>query len=163
VKETSLRIFRRLAEAEAKVHRTDVEAVAFHEVGAVDAIADVLGTAAGLAHLGVSRIVCSALPLGSGSVASDHGDLPLPAPATAELPGAQVYGVPDRSEFVTHGGGHRDALASAFGAPPMRCGAGMARATIGRGFPTSGSVWGPRGPERRGLRDRDPHRRSNRR
>jgi uncharacterized protein (TIGR00299 family) protein len=146
VKETSLRIFRRLAEAEAKVHRTDVEAVAFHEVGAVDAIVDVVGTAAGLAHLGVSRVVCSALPLGSGSVASDHGALPLPAPATAELlSGAPVYGVPDRFEFVTPtGAAIVTALASAFGgAPPMRLvgvghGAGDERA---RGLPNVLRLW----------------------
>ncbi len=146
VKETSLRIFRRLAEAEAKVHRTDVEAVAFHEVGAVDAIVDVLGTAAGLAHLGVARVVCSALPLGSGSVDSDHGPLPLPSPATAELlSGAPVYGVSDRFEFVTPtGAAIVTSLASSFGnLPPMRVigvghGAGDDRA---RGLPNVLRLW----------------------
>ncbi len=146
VREVSLRIFRRLAEAEAKVHRTDVEAVAFHEVGAVDAIVDVVGTAAGLAHLGVSRVLCSALPLGSGSVPSDHGLLPLPAPATAALlSGAQVYGVPDRFEFVTPtGAAIVTALSPSFGSlPPMRVlgvghGAGEDRA---RGLPNVLRMW----------------------
>ncbi len=146
VRDASLRIFRRLAEAEAKVHRTDVEAVAFHEVGAVDAIVDVVGSAAGLAHLGVSRVLCSALPLGSGSVPSDHGSLPLPAPATAELlSGAPVYGVPDRFEFVTPtGAAIVTALATSFGSLPAMCvlgvghGAGEDR---DRGLPNVLRVW----------------------
>jgi uncharacterized protein (TIGR00299 family) protein len=115
-------------------------------VGAVDALVDVVGTAAGLAHLGVSRVHCSALPLGSGSVESDHGRLPLPAPATAELlSGAPVYGVPDRFEFVTPtGAAIVTALAASFGSlPPMRVlgvghGAGDERA---RGLPNVLRVW----------------------
>ena len=83
-------VFRRLAEAEAKVHGTSPEEVHFHEVGAVDAIVDIVGVCAGLAMLGVERLVASPLPLGSGHVDVSHGRLPVPAPAVVEL----VRGVP---------------------------------------------------------------------
>jgi uncharacterized protein (TIGR00299 family) protein len=137
VRELSLRIFRRLAEAEAKVHLRDVEEVRFHEVGGVDAIVDIVGSCAGLESLGVTRVECSPLPLGPGRVASDHGDLPLPAPGTAELlAGAPVYGVNERFELVTPtGAAIVTGLAAAFGSlPAMRVlgvghGAGDDRAT----------------------------------
>jgi pyridinium-3,5-bisthiocarboxylic acid mononucleotide nickel chelatase len=94
-------IFRRLAEAEAFVHRTPVEAVSFHEVGAVDAIADIVGAAAALDHLG-AEIVCSPLPMGHGSIECRHGILPLPAPATvACLRGAPTYEANVEAELVT--------------------------------------------------------------
>ena len=79
------RIFTRLAHAEAKVHNTDVEKVHFHEVGALDSIADVVGACAALEILGVDRILCSPIPVGSGIIQGDHGTMPVPAPATAEL------------------------------------------------------------------------------
>jgi hypothetical protein len=85
VKRDSARVFRRLAEAEAKVHNTHVEEVHFHEVGAVDAIIDVTGACIGLERLGVGHVAVSALPTGRGFVRCAHGRLPVPAPATAAL------------------------------------------------------------------------------
>ncbi len=94
-------IFRRLAEAEAFVHRSSVEAVTFHEVGAVDAIADVVGAAAALAYL-QADLVCAPLPMGYGSVVCRHGILPLPAPATvACLRGVPTYDAGIEAELVT--------------------------------------------------------------
>ena len=82
--------FDRLAAAEAAVHGTSPDDVHFHEVGALDAIADVVGVCAGLAHLGLARLVVSAVAVGSGSVRSAHGTLPVPPPAVTEL----LRGVP---------------------------------------------------------------------
>jgi uncharacterized protein (TIGR00299 family) protein len=78
-------VFERLADAEARVHGTTVEKVHFHEVGANDAIVDIVCAAAGLQHLGVERIFCSPVPTGHGTVECDHGVMPIPAPATALL------------------------------------------------------------------------------
>jgi uncharacterized protein (TIGR00299 family) protein len=90
VRHDALAIFTRLAEAEAQVHGTTIEKVHFHEVGAIDAIVDVVGSCLALAHLGVERIFCSPIPTGSGTVVCDHGVMPVPAPATAIL----LTGVP---------------------------------------------------------------------
>ncbi|MCI0491993.1 MAG: nickel pincer cofactor biosynthesis protein LarC [Planctomycetes bacterium] len=79
------RIFQKLAEAEAKVHGTTVEKVHFHEVGAVDSIADIVGSAIGFDLLGIERIVCSPVPTGRGFVEIAHGLCSIPAPATGEL------------------------------------------------------------------------------
>jgi hypothetical protein len=101
VKERAQRTFLRLAKAEAKVHRTAVDDVHFHEVGAVDAIADVVGSAAALDHLG-AELVVSPLPMGRGFVKAAHGTLPLPAPATVEcLAGLATYDAGIEFELVT--------------------------------------------------------------
>jgi uncharacterized protein (TIGR00299 family) protein len=96
VKESARAIFHALAEAEAKVHGTKIEAVHFHEVGAVDAIVDVTAAAIGVDRLGVGRVSCGPVALGHGRVNTDHGLLPLPAPATLEL----LKGVPTEPAHV---------------------------------------------------------------
>ena len=102
VKDKAAAVFRRLAEAEAEVHDKTPESIHFHEVGAVDAIIDVVGAALGLHLLGVGKVYCSPLPLARGWVKSDHGDIPLPAPATALLlRGVPTYGVEGEAELVT--------------------------------------------------------------
>ncbi len=85
VRERALAIFEALARAEARVHRTPIEKVHFHEVGAVDAIVDVTGAAIALERLGIQRVSATPVALGGGSVETQHGRLPLPAPATLEL------------------------------------------------------------------------------
>ncbi len=85
VRERAERIFAALAEAEGRVHGIPAERVHFHEVGAVDAIVDVVGAAAGLDRLGIARVTAAPPALGHGTVRSEHGRLPLPAPATLEL------------------------------------------------------------------------------
>ena len=85
VQAIAVEVFERLAAAEAAVHRMPVEQVHFHEVGALDSIADVVGAAAGLVHLNLTRLYCSRLSLGSGSTRGAHGPIPVPAPAVLEL------------------------------------------------------------------------------
>jgi len=101
-KERSIAVFRRLAEAEGKVHNIPPQQVGFHEVGAVDSIVDVVGSVVGLDLLGVETLYASPLPLGRGFVEAEHGRLPLPAPATVEvLRGVPTYGVDLEAELVT--------------------------------------------------------------
>lgn len=114
-KAKSLAVFERLARAEAKVHRTNVDEVHFHEVGAVDSLCDVVAACAALDYLGV-RLSCSPLPLGRGFVECRHGKLPLPAPATVEcLVGLQTYPVELETELVT------PTAAAVFGALSEAC------------------------------------------
>ncbi|HEY7088921.1 MAG TPA: nickel pincer cofactor biosynthesis protein LarC, partial [Tepidisphaeraceae bacterium] len=104
VKKQSLAVFTRLAGAEAKVHGTTLEKIHFHEVGALDAIVDIVGSVAGVHELGIEKLYASALPLGHGWIDSAHGKLPLPAPATLELlaaAGAPSRTAPGLGELVT--------------------------------------------------------------
>jgi len=94
VKERAIRIFRRLGEVEAAIHDVPIEKVHFHEVGAWDSIVDIVGACIGFDLLGIEKIYCSALNLGSGMVKTAHGVMPVPAPATAAL----VAEVPTYSE-----------------------------------------------------------------
>jgi uncharacterized protein (TIGR00299 family) protein len=95
-KDIALKVFAILAEAEAKVHGIDTEDVHFHEVGAVDSIADIVGAGLGLASLGPAKFVSGPVPLGTGFVDTRHGKLPVPAPATMEL----LRGIPVRKTDV---------------------------------------------------------------
>ncbi len=96
-KQLALKIFQRLADAEATVHGMAIEKVHFHEVGALDSIADICGAAVGLDLLGVEKFTSRSVPPGSGTVLCDHGIMPIPAPATAQL----LKGVPLASAKVT--------------------------------------------------------------
>ncbi len=119
VKVLSRAIFRRLAEAESEVHRMPLDRVAFHEVGAIDAIVDIVGAAACVVHVG-ARVVGTPLPLGRGFVECQHGILPLPAPATLLcLKGVPTYDPGITGEFVTPTGAAIIAtIAEAFGGWP---------------------------------------------
>ncbi len=102
VKERATRIFTRLAEAEARVHNMPIERVHFHEVGALDAIVDVVGACVGFELLGIERFVCSPLHVGSGMVEMAHGRFPVPPPAVAELLGdAPIYSSDITGELLT--------------------------------------------------------------
>lgn len=96
------RIFAVLAEAEAKVHRKDVEAVTFHEADAIDSLVDVVGTSVALTLLGVSRVFASAVPTGLGMARTEHGAMPIPSPVVAELlTGAPIYSKGAAAELTT--------------------------------------------------------------
>ncbi len=122
VRRRALAVFRRLAQAEAAVHGCTPEEVHFHEVGAVDAIVDVVGCVLGLEYLGVEAVYASPLPNGRGFVACRHGRLPIPAPATQKLlEGVPTYGVEVEAELTTPtGAAIVTALCRRFGPmPPM--------------------------------------------
>ncbi len=131
-KERALKVFRRLGEAEAHVHGIPIEKVHFHEVGAADSIADIVGTCIAFDQLQVSRILCSPVNVGSGTVQTEHGTLPVPAPATARLlENAPVYARGPAKELTTPtGAAVVTTLAESFGVlPPMK----LARTGYGAG------------------------------
>jgi uncharacterized protein (TIGR00299 family) protein len=122
VKARSLGMFERLARAEAGIHGQTVDDVHFHEVGGVDAIVDIVGSALGMDYLKIDAVVSAAVPLGSGTLTCRHGTLPVPAPATVELlKGVPVYGGDAEHEVVTPTGATIVAeYAERFGpVPPM--------------------------------------------
>jgi uncharacterized protein (TIGR00299 family) protein len=101
-KKTAIAIFEALGRAEAKIHNTSIESVHFHEVGAVDAMVDIVCAAVGAEALGVDEIICSPLNVGGGMVKCAHGEFPVPAPATVELlTDAPVYSSGLQAELVT--------------------------------------------------------------
>lgn len=123
VRARAAEVFEVLADAEAEVHGTSRDHVHFHEVGAVDAIVDVLGTVLGLHLLGVETLSCGPLPLGSGTVVCEHGEVPVPAPATAllmrGLPTVPGEGEHPTGELVTPTGAALvRVLCDRFGTPP---------------------------------------------
>ena len=123
VKDRSLAVFTRLAKAEAAVHGSSIEEVHFHEVGALDAIIDVVGVCAGLDALGIQQLYASSAPLGEGWTKSAHGRIPLPAPATLAIlagVGAPTRPAPGPGELVTPTGAALVAELAHFRQPPMR-------------------------------------------
>ncbi|MFL6023002.1 MAG: nickel pincer cofactor biosynthesis protein LarC [Marmoricola sp.] len=121
VRTLALEIFGRLAWAEALVHGTGVETVHFHEVGALDSIADVVGAAAGFVHLGLTSIGCSPVAVGSGTVRIGHGQVGVPVPAVVELlKDAPTYGGPVERELTTPtGAAILASVVTTWGAQPL--------------------------------------------
>jgi pyridinium-3,5-bisthiocarboxylic acid mononucleotide nickel chelatase len=120
VKETGIKIFARLAEAEGKIHRIAPEKVHFHEIGATDSIIDIMAAAAGAHELGIDAFHFSRIPLGRGLTRALHGPLPVPGPATLELlKGLPVQGIDLDGETVTPtGAAILSTLGKSFGAQP---------------------------------------------
>jgi len=119
-KQNALAVFRKLGEAEAKSHDIPIEKVHFHEVGAVDSICDILGACVALDSLEVGEVYASRINVGSGTVNTEHGLLPVPAPATAELlRQIPIYAAGPETELTTPTGAALLAtLSRGFGAPP---------------------------------------------
>jgi uncharacterized protein (TIGR00299 family) protein len=131
-------VFERLAAAEARVHGVAVDHIHFHEVGAVDAVVDIVGAALALEMLDVDELWCSELPLTTGRVRSAHGELPVPAPATIELlreTGAVWHPLAVEGELVTPTGAAIAATLARFERPQMRI------ASVGYGFGTRDLPW----------------------
>ncbi len=122
VQQTAIRIFSILAQAEARVHGESIEQIHFHEVGALDSIADITGAVFGLEMLGIEQLYASPLPYGSGTVTSEHGILPLPAPAALEvlrLAQAPLTPSPAQVELVTPTGAAILAALAVFERPSL--------------------------------------------
>jgi uncharacterized protein (TIGR00299 family) protein len=145
VKERSIAVFTRLAHAEAKVHGTSVEKIHFHEVGALDAIVDIVGVVAGVHELGIEALYASPLPMGHGWTNSQHGQIPLPAPATLELlaaANAPTRPAPGPGELVTPTGAALVCELAKFQQPAMR----LQRIAMGAGqretpWPNVARLW----------------------
>jgi hypothetical protein len=138
VRERSLAVFRRLARAEAAVHGTTIDQVHFHEIGAVDSLVDIVGFVWALERLGIEAVHCSPLTLGGGTVHTEHGRLPAPAPATlallAEVNAPTVPG-PAQTELLTPTGAALLTEFATFERPPMTIRA------VGYGFGTKEFDW----------------------
>ena len=134
VRERAAAVFRKLGEAEASVHDVPLEKIHFHEVGAVDAIVDIVGACIGFEALGIEKFACSALNVGGGTAKMAHGLLPVPAPATAKLlQGKPTYSNGVEKELVTPTGAAIVAtLCDTFGPQPA-----MSISTIGYGAGTA--------------------------
>jgi uncharacterized protein (TIGR00299 family) protein len=138
VADQSLRVFTRLGEAEARIHGVSIDQVHFHEVGAIDALVDVVGTCLVLHNLGVERVYASALPLGNGTIRTEHGLLPVPAPATLALiaeAGAPTLPLDAHGELVTPTGAALLTTLATFERPAMRV------SRVGYGFGTKTFPW----------------------
>lgn len=138
VKKTSVAVFERLAQAEARVHGVGPDEIHFHEIGAVDSLIDIVGFIAGLERLGVERVFASPVPLGSGTIQTEHGLLPVPAPATLALlaeVGAPTCPHPAQTEIVTPTAAALLAELATFAYPPMRVHA------VGYGFGQKEFPW----------------------
>jgi pyridinium-3,5-bisthiocarboxylic acid mononucleotide nickel chelatase len=143
----SLAVFRRLAEAEGAVHGIAPEEVWFHEVGAVDAIVDIVGTCLGLDYLKIDQLYCSALPTGGGTVWAAHGRLPVPVPAVLKL--WEMRQVPvfsngiDRELVTPTGAAIVTAIATAFGPAPRMTiqKTGLGAGTIALPIPNIARLW----------------------
>ncbi|MGD9146314.1 MAG: LarC family nickel insertion protein, partial [Anaerolineae bacterium] len=138
VRDLSLAVFRRLAQAEAAVHGTTIDQVHFHEIGAVDSLVDIVGFVWALEHLGIEDVHCSALTLGGGTVQTEHGRLPAPAPATLALlaeVGAPTVPGPARTELLTPTGAALLTEFATFERTPMTVEA------VGYGFGTKEFAW----------------------
>lgn len=138
VAEQSLRVFTRLGEAEARIHGVGLDEVHFHEVGAIDALVDIVGTCLVLHNLGVEAVFSSPLPLGSGTVRTEHGLLPVPAPATLALlaeVGAPTVPLDARGEMVTPTGAALLTTLATFERPAMRV------QRVGYGFGSKTFPW----------------------
>jgi uncharacterized protein (TIGR00299 family) protein len=138
VQETSTAIFERLARVEARIHGVAVDEVHFHEISAVDSLVDVVGFVAGLERLQVEQVFASPVPLGSGTIKTEHGLLPVPAPATLALLAeveAPTCPHPAKAEIVTPTAAALLAELAAFERPPMRVRA------VGYGFGQKEFPW----------------------
>ena len=134
----SLRVFTRLGTAEARIHGVDLDQVHFHEVGAIDALVDIVGFCIALQRLGIEQVYASPLPLGSGVVRTEHGLLPVPAPATLALLAevrAPVLPSEARGELVTPTGAALLSTLATFERPAMRV------EQVGYGFGSKEFPW----------------------
>ena len=138
VQEQALTVFERLARAEAKVHGTTIDQVHFHEIGAVDSLVDIVGFCCGIKRLGVEQVYASPIPLGSGTITTAHGLIPVPVPATiALLAEKEVPTVPSpaTTEIVTPTGAALLSTLAIFKRPAMSI------SKVGYGFGTKELPW----------------------